>query len=211
MAKKRKRFSWNYGRNEPFPFEYGSDLHLLWGWGQRLFNYISANRPPGRLDCAIFRPDRQAADALMRYESKHREIVAQIRDHLDSTNKKWNLFEKDQFDSTKASADYFMDSLVRLLDRISNGIETICEDTSLKVVANSANTSRLFPGGFPKNPDIRDLVIRLDAEKGKPESERRTNNEIARELTGETKDSFPKANSLLTQIRTMKRKGRVIL
>ncbi|GEM_PF-2388835 len=73
--------------------------------------------------------------------------------------------------------------------------------------ANSANTSRLFPGGLPRNLDVRDLVCKLDAEKQPGKSD----NDIAREFTGETKGHDKKAKSLLSQIRRLKREGKVNL
>jgi hypothetical protein len=77
--------------------------------------------------------------------------------------------------------------------------------------ANSANTSKLFPGGVPRNPDLVDLTARIDAENRKPENERRSNNEIARELTHETKGNDKKAKSLLSQVRRMKQTRHVTL
>jgi len=125
MKTKRKAFCWNDGENAVFPFEYGSDLHWLWGWGQRLFDYLSFDRPPGRLDAMIFRPDRQAADALMRYEAQHRESVAQIRDHLDHAEAQWERFKAVGFAPDSDEAVHVVDALVDLVDRIRIGIETI--------------------------------------------------------------------------------------
>jgi hypothetical protein len=83
--------------------------------------------------------------------------------------------------------------------------------TGEKDGANSANTSKLFFGDIPKNPDIVDLVIRFDAEKSKPMNERRSLNEIAREFKGETKGKDKESKSLVSQIRRMKREGRINL
>jgi hypothetical protein len=73
--------------------------------------------------------------------------------------------------------------------------------------ANRANSSKLFPGGVPVNADIVDLVVRLDAAKGSSKSQ----NEIAREFTGESPDNDARAQSLLSQIRRLKRKGHITL
>jgi hypothetical protein len=73
--------------------------------------------------------------------------------------------------------------------------------------ANSANTARLFPGGVPENPDIVDLVVRLDAAKGGNKSQ----NTIAREFTNESPSNDQRAQSLLSQIRRLKREGRITL
>lgn len=70
--------------------------------------------------------------------------------------------------------------------------------------ANNANTSHLFSGDVPANSDIVDLVVRLDCAKGSGKSDR----QIALEFTGK---DVKKAESLLAQIRRLKRQGRVIL
>jgi hypothetical protein len=74
--------------------------------------------------------------------------------------------------------------------------------------ANSANTSKLFCGIVPTNPDLVDLAVRIDAE---PKDSKRSWNEIARNFTGETNGTDTKAKSLLSQLRRMKRQGRVNL
>ena len=76
---------------------------------------------------------------------------------------------------------------------------------------NSANTCRLFLRGVPVNPDLVDLIARIDAEKAKPQNARRSLNEIAREFTGEIKGDDKKAQSLLSQAQRMKRRGRATL
>jgi hypothetical protein len=73
--------------------------------------------------------------------------------------------------------------------------------------ANHANTAKLFRGGVPDNADIVDLVARLDAAKGSNKSQ----NEIAREFTGELSGNDARAQSLLSQIRRLKREGRITL
>jgi hypothetical protein len=70
-----------------------------------------------------------------------------------------------------------------------------------------ADTSRLFTRGVPDNTDIRDLVCMLDAERDSGKSR----NEIARNFTRESKEDFPKAASLLSQIRRMEKNGRINL
>jgi hypothetical protein len=70
-----------------------------------------------------------------------------------------------------------------------------------------ANTAKLFPRGVPPNPDIVDLVVRLDAAKGSGKSDI----QIAREFKGETAGNDPKSKSLLSQIRRMRRNGRITL
>ncbi len=72
---------------------------------------------------------------------------------------------------------------------------------------NSANIAKLFRGSVPGNSNVVDLVARLDAAKGT----NRSHNEIAREFTGEAPGEDSLAQSLLAQIRRLKRKGRINL
>jgi hypothetical protein len=70
-----------------------------------------------------------------------------------------------------------------------------------------ANTQKLFPKGMPSNPDVCDLVVRLQTEQGNGKSM----NQIAREFTGEPAGQDRKAKSLLAQIRRMKGQGEIVL
>lgn len=81
----------------------------------------------------------------------------------------------------------------------------------IKDGANSASASRLFLGAVPKKTDLVDLAVLIDAEKSKPEKERRSRNEIGRVFTNETAPNDQKAKSLLASLRRMKRIGRVNL
>lgn len=94
-------------------------------------------------------------------------------------------------------------------DLLADGCKVV--DSRTEPGANSANNSKLFSGSIPENTDVRDLVILLDAERGKPSGERRSDAHIARDFTSETEGSDNKAKSLLSQIRRMKRKGRINL
>ncbi|MGA2065807.1 MAG: hypothetical protein ABSG86_12600 [Thermoguttaceae bacterium] len=61
----------------------------------------------------------------------------------------------------------------------------------------ASDSKKVLPPKMPEGTDVRDLVQRLQVElpKGKSQSQ------IAREFTGETADSDPKAQSLLRQAR----------
>lgn len=73
--------------------------------------------------------------------------------------------------------------------------------------ADSADTSRLFPGGVPKNPDVCQLVCELDAGRGSGKS----NIAIAREFTAKMRDPERKAQSLLREVRRLVKAGKVNL
>lgn len=68
----------------------------------------------------------------------------------------------------------------------------------------NANTTKLFPQGIPDNPNIVDLVVRLDAGAGGKKSQQ----QIAMEMTDGNKKL---ADSLLSQIRRLRREGKVNL
>lgn len=70
--------------------------------------------------------------------------------------------------------------------------------------ADSADTSRLFRGDVPSNPDLVDLAVRIDAAKGSNKSR----SQIAREFCNGDKT---KAENLLRQVRRLKKEGRVNL
>ncbi|MEN1679259.1 MAG: hypothetical protein AAGJ46_06670 [Planctomycetota bacterium] len=69
----------------------------------------------------------------------------------------------------------------------------------------AANSGRLFLGPPPPNPDVRDLIGRID---GEPDRDR-SFIEIARDFTGETPRGDSKAKSLLSQIRRLIKQKRV--
>jgi len=70
-----------------------------------------------------------------------------------------------------------------------------------------ANNRKLFPKGVPNNPDIVDLVLRLDSQRNSGKSM----NQIAREFTEKSEGNEKRAQSLLAQIRRMRRDGRLNL
>jgi hypothetical protein len=110
-----------------FPFPYGSDLHNLWGWGDRLRARIDDDDdiPIGQLkerEPAIFRPDRLAADALARLGETHHIAAKQVDDALTWANTAFDAFLLASSDSTRAG---FADALEILCHRIELAVETI--------------------------------------------------------------------------------------
>ena len=113
------------------------------------------------------------------------------------------------------TTDQFV-SLEDELHLLEKGVSLVCPPPGSKAPPtseNSANNSRLFPGGVPDDPDIRDLVVQLDAELGKPKSERRSQRRIAQEFTNETGIEYDgsKAEKLVNQIRTSRNRGKITL
>jgi hypothetical protein len=71
----------------------------------------------------------------------------------------------------------------------------------------TANHLKLFPNGVPENGDLRDLAVAINAQRGNGKSKSR----IAREVTDEERGKDKKAKSLLSQLRRLRREGRVNL
>jgi hypothetical protein len=107
-----------------FPYEYGSDLHWLWGWGERLRSLLSDDLPPSKHDWMVFRPDRLACDAMMRFSIKYPHIIKQIDDYLDFADARFDDFLNDDNDSTRAD---FVSAMESLCERIRVGVETIAQ------------------------------------------------------------------------------------
>ncbi|MFC1736300.1 toll/interleukin-1 receptor domain-containing protein [Candidatus Hydrogenedentota bacterium] len=94
-----------------FPFEYGSDLHWLWGWGYRLRVMLDDDLEPSEYTWMIFRPDRLARDAMMRFSVKHPHIIKQIDDFLGFTEERFSKFLQDDNDASKDNFASAMDAL----------------------------------------------------------------------------------------------------
>ena len=154
-----------------WPYEYGSDLHWIWGWGKNLESYLEDHEisPYARF---LFRPSDLARDAMMRLGIEYPLVIKQVEDYLDHAEKLFLPIVEER--ATAADVDNFGQALEDLFCRIIKAAETIgnaqrkADEASKKddPSANSANTARLFPGGVPDKPDIVDLVCRLDAGKG---------------------------------------------
>lgn len=103
--------------------------------------------------------------------------------------------------------DIFLSSAEAINKWVADWSEPAAVSEESTASADSADNPRLFPGGAPDNPDIRDLVAKLDADKGGKKSQ----NGIAREFTGESVGRDKKARSLLRQVRRLKAAGKVNL
>lgn len=114
--------------DQPFPFDYGSDLHWLWGWGQRLHAWLSSDRPAGRLDWMIFRPDRSARAAITRLGEKHPAGIRQVQDSLGSVELAWAKCEVGKSNPDSIEADNFVGALLCLADRIRTACQIIAEE-----------------------------------------------------------------------------------
>ena len=94
-----------------FPFEYGSDLHWLWGWGYRLRLMLDDDLEPSKYTWMIFRPDRLARDAMMRFSVEYPHIIKQIDDFLGFTEERFAEFLQNNNDANRLNFAVAMDAL----------------------------------------------------------------------------------------------------
>ncbi len=201
-----------------------TDLECLSGWVARLKLHLQKDQP-SKHSPAIFRPCRMGSRALMRLSITYPYIVERITTAMESTQRRFEFYIED---GGELAEEDFCDAMFSLMERIEAAVKTIAEAEGKQDIenvshvtqktaedepnsANSASASRLFSGDVPENTDLIDLAVKLDAEAGKPETDRRPWNVVAREFTGEAKNSDSKAQSLLASLRRMKRQGRVNL
>jgi len=123
------------------PYEYGSDLYWLWAWGERLQERLSSERPFGEFEWAVFRPDRLARDAMMRFSIDYQHIIEQIEDFLGHSEKRFAEYLKCQNDSAGANFEF---ALLDLAGRISEAVTIIAEnDSSRETVTVSDSLDRI--------------------------------------------------------------------
>jgi hypothetical protein len=144
-----------------FPFPYGSDLHNLWGWGDRLRARIDDDDeiPIGQLkECEswTFRPDRSAFDAMQRFGENHYVAIKQVDDALTWANTAFDAFLLAPSDSTRSD---FADALELLCHRIETTVETIAGKQQ------PAATATWYHGPDVEKPDGFDFGPLTEAAK----------------------------------------------
>ncbi len=110
----------NMPDSDNFPYEYGSDLHWLWGWGKRLDAWLEDDKPPNKFVSMLFRPDRRATDAMMRYSVDFPHIVKQI-DRARDFAEKWYA----RLSEGAVAAENLYGAMFSLRDRIWEGAAII--------------------------------------------------------------------------------------
>lgn len=111
-----------------FPYEYGSDLHWLWGWGKRLEVWLEPDNPANpacKTAWMIFRADRLAADAMMHFSVKYPHIIDQVSEMLKFTEARYA--ERDGSGDAEGS---FINAMYDLHVRIWEAAETIANAES---------------------------------------------------------------------------------
>jgi hypothetical protein len=143
-----------------FPYQYGSDLHWLWGWGDRLSAFLGDDNAPNRFTCELFRPDKLAADAMAKLDTTHREAVAQIRDHLEFVEAIWARFAQVEFDPQSDTAADLIDAMMDLSGRIDTAVKVIADvrpSVDVSQPEDKSSTSNTQPKNF-KSGELDTLV-----------------------------------------------------
>ncbi len=84
-----------------FPYEYGSDLHNLWGWGHCLGLFLETENPTNPLAGMRFRPDESAQDAMIRFSVKYPLVIQQVKECIDLTEKRFAEFQQKDTPETR--------------------------------------------------------------------------------------------------------------
>tara|TARA_B100000519_G_scaffold110780_2_gene95869 strand:- start:447 stop:1094 length:648 start_codon:yes stop_codon:yes gene_type:complete len=213
MSVRRREDGEHTGEVVPdFPYLYGTDLHWLWGWGQRLEDFLEhAPFNPSQSDWIVIRADMKAQDAMMRFSIDYKSLVDEVKSRQEDVENRWKEVINN---STEATVGSYVESIDILSCRIMKACELIAEredpsdankELEDKTTSERASASKLFIGDVPSNPDIVDLVAKIDSNTDPKVSLI----EIARKFTGESRGDEKRAKSLLSAIRRMKRDGRI--
>lgn len=124
-----------------FPYEYGSDLHWLWGWGARIEARLLSEHPINEYDRMNFRPDRLATDSLMRFSVRFGQIVELINVAQQFCERSYVAFRQD---GTEAARDNLADSMGVLMERIFEGAKVIAANMPGDAAAKVQKPERLY-------------------------------------------------------------------
>lgn len=200
-------------RVEGFPYPYNTDLHWLWGWGQRVESwYYKEPFEPGESDWMVTRACGHANDAMMRFSIDYPAVVEEIKRGQRDVESRWEEALNNPKDEYMAG---YAESLRILSHRIFKACELIADreppvfvgepnsDNSLGPVRTDAHAKKLFPHGLPPDQDTVDAVVKLDTER----SADNTDIGILRSFTGEKPGADKKAKSLQGKIRALRGRG----
>lgn len=140
---------------ERFPYPYNSDLHWLWGWGERLRAFLADDKPPTKYAWIIFRPDRLARNAMMRFSIPFPHIVKQLDDFLAFTDAQYDEFLADESESHCVDLGHAMEALC---ERIQVGVKTIADAMPTTGSSDSTET--------PKPPSPSELEAAAPCDNG---------------------------------------------
>ena len=96
-----------------FPYPYGSDLHWLWGWGERIDTWLLDGKPPNQHLPGIFCSDRLADAAITRLCDRFPQAFGLITVDLRDVEKCFEAL--DDSEGKQAELD---EAMMKLRDRI---------------------------------------------------------------------------------------------
>ncbi len=161
-----------------FPYEYGSDLHWLWGWGHRIKLRLSGSeRDLHEYDCMVFRPDRTARDAMTRFSVKYPFAVKSIDDCLTFVEARFAEFLADP--DAIAGFENAFDSLRHT---IATSVDVIAKGEAAKK-PNRPTATHTEPATTKKAKDetLAIEALKRDVDKLKRTTKKKTKTELIRE------------------------------
>jgi len=130
---------------DSFPYEYGSDLHCLWGWGHRIESLLAKEgHIPSKFDWIVFRPSRDAADAMMRFGVDYPTVIQELKEYLSCAEE---AFEQLQSNGSEHTEFVMVDRM----DVLSRRIRVAAE-----IIAERENTTA---GKSKHNGDLPNIVV----------------------------------------------------
>ena len=201
----------------------GSDLHHLWSWGYRIEDWLySDDFSISEIDWVLIRPHRPAAEAMLAFSVDFVGVVNELKACELEVEKRWEEVLSNENDATRFS---YTDALDVLCSRIRKACEVIAEKTQAKdstatgahelenrqsevrTMRTVRTDKKLFPKGDLDDSELQEAIQHLH-------NDRTSDNkaiDLLREITGEGKDSSPKAKALAARIRKARGDGRTSL
>lgn len=207
MAVRRREGGDLTGKRMPgFPYPFNTDLHWLWGWGQRVEAY--RDREPfeaSEHDWAILNPCRESDNAMMRFSLDYQPLIDEIRRGHKLALDRWGEALDNPCEDYQVN---YCQALGVLAARIFKVCELISEreDSSGQMDPQEsvrAHAEKLFPKSVPQDPDLVDAILKLDSER----SESNTDIQIIRKITREPADNCPIARRIQGRIRALRARG----
>jgi hypothetical protein len=112
--------------DEPWPYEYGTDLYWLWSWGYRIEQWLDSDEVD--FTEVDWLPDRLAEVAMMNFDKEHPGVVRTVQEHLAFTKERCQDFLNDP-----QERDVFLGVASDLQDRIYRAAEIIAKDGAPQV------------------------------------------------------------------------------
>ncbi|MBA4106074.1 MAG: hypothetical protein C0485_09970 [Pirellula sp.] len=181
------------------PISFGGETASSWIQLSRQLAHSAVNQL-----CAVL--GKQPQDLVNFCTSSAPQADALIAPWSASTGFWWN-HDARQIDSRIPPVNYDLAASeleIEIFAAVESEKRAASDAASSTNTTNNANIPKVFHGGLPSNPDVRDLMAILDATT----NSRKPKIQIAREFTGENKGEDGKAKSLLAEIARRQRKAK---